>query len=132
MCCSPCSLAPRHLAAACQIPQLAFVMLGSFSSFLHEERQVQCGLAFTVLSLPFQTIYSCCCDSVQRETAQSCVPQSEFWGLPWIKRNSFHRTGKRTEGCWALLVPEGNSPSHMLPPLRPLQIITITAQKKMS
>lgn len=74
MCCSPCSLAPGHLAATCQIPQLAFVMLGSFSSFLREERQVQCGLAFTVLSLPFQTIYSCCCDSVQRETAQSCVP----------------------------------------------------------
>lgn len=87
-----------------------------------------------LFSVPFQTMYSVCCVPVQREAAQSRVPCSlvgsgMFGGcLNWEELVSLCRQkAERTAGHGCVL--EGCSPSHTLPLLRSLQIITIIIQK---
>lgn len=48
------------------------------------------------------------------------------------EKSSFHSNGNRQRGLLGTPVPEGRSPSHVLPLLRSLQIITIIIQEKKS
>lgn len=68
-----------------------------------------------LFSLPFQTMYSVCCASVQREAAQSRMPCSlvgsgDVWGVFELRGVNLIVQAKGREGCWPRLCLGGVQP----------------------